>query len=724
MSLWTLRADGSPPLSPQKLDPAQVRRALALLADPEHACELRALPSGRWIVCAGADLDGLAAAAERLADDASVYYALNPVLPGLGHPTRAGDVLRRRWLLIEADRMKTKADMDLSATEEEKRFAEALAERVAAFLAGLGWPEPLRVDSGNGRHLLYRVELPNDEATRLQVRGLLRGLARRFNDGHAEVDTKVHNAGRVAKLPGAWARKGPNTPERPHRPCLLLSSPATPTPVPPVILAATLEELNRPAEPATNGQAKAAANGRADPTANGKTEEAPRRPSIFSQTASAGGEGAYVRAALEREAGRVLAAKIGDRNDTLNRAAFALGQLVAGRVLGREEVEAALTAAAAGAGLDRDPNCGPAGVAATIESGLESGMAYPRQAPGRDGGAGALAPAREVNPDDVATIADLRAAGSGVEWAWPGWIPVGVLTAVAAQGGTGKTRFCADLLRRVRHGLPWPDGQAITLPEDSLALWVVSDNHHDEMVTLTETFGIEPAVRINASKADPYGGVTLDCHDDYAMLEARVRAVRPVFVIIDTVGNATDKNLSRQEEAKAFYQPLQLLARRCRCAVLCLTHLNAGGQFLGRRVLEKVRVAIRIDNPDPDDASNLRRRLEVKKSNSKVPPALGVTMGDAGNEYDANPPEIDRGDDPGSPGRAGQGRSSRQVQQAAEWLRSRLAHPCRVKTLRDEAEDANISASTLYRAKEMLRLVEYEQEGRKWWRLATDDERF
>ena len=119
-------------------------------------------------------------------------------------------------------------------------------------------------------------------------------------------------------------------------------------------------------------------------------------------------------------------------------------------------------------------------------------------------------------------------------------------------------------------------------------------------------------------------------------LEARIRAVKPVMVLVDTVGNATDKNLSRQEDAKAFYQPLQIIARRNRTAIVCITHLNAAGAVLGRRAIEKVRVALKLEFPDPSQEN--RRKLQVVKSNSKQPPALGVTMGDHGNEYHKNKP--------------------------------------------------------------------------------------
>jgi len=313
----------------------------------------------------------------------------------------------------------------------------------------------------------------------------------------------------------------------------------------------------------------------------------------------------------------------------------------------------------------------------------------------------------DIKAEDIATIEDLIQAGAKIAWGWPNWFQIGVCNAVAGRAGAGKTRFCGDIIRRVHYQLPWPDDKPMTLPADSLTLWVLSDNNHDEVVTLARDFNIAPLIRINAAKADPYGGVTLETLEDYAELEGRIKAIRPAFVIIDTVGNATDKNLSRQEDAKAFYFPLQVIARRYRTAILALTHLNAAGHFLGRRVLEKCRMAIRIDLYDGEE----RRRLSVYKSNSKMPPALGLTMGDGGNEYDDDPPE------PPEEG-AGKFAPSAKVQQAVEWLRDRLAGGGRrVSHLRDEANVEGISAAILYRAKGIASVLEYETEGKKWWRL-------
>jgi Bifunctional DNA primase/polymerase, N-terminal len=91
----------------------------------------------------------------------------------------------------------------------------------------------------------------------------------------------------------------------------------------------------------------------------------------------------YARAALVREAARVRAAPPGTCNDTLNRAAFNLGQLVAAGLLDAGEVRAVLLAAALAA-----PATGHADrqrkAQATITSGLKGGAAKPRR---RRGGA-------------------------------------------------------------------------------------------------------------------------------------------------------------------------------------------------------------------------------------------------------------------------------------------------------------------------------------------------
>lgn len=317
--------------------------------------------------------------------------------------------------------------------------------------------------------------------------------------------------------------------------------------------------------------------------------------------------------------------------------------------------------------------------------------------------------------DADATAADLVAHNATIRWLWEGWIPIGVLSILASEPGVGKTRLCADLLRRLSMGLPWPDGKPMELPKGSVCLWVPADNHHAELGTLPKDFEFPMEfLYLNATKRNPFMGTMLDSAEDLRDFEARINRVRPAIVFIDTSLNATDRSAHKPEDAKAFFKPLQEIAARTQTAIMCVTHLNAAGKPLGRRIEGQGRVVIMLERPDPEGQPN-RRKLYVRKSNQLYPPPLGVTMGTHGNEYDTVPPEAPGGSEGGSAA----GRPSH-LEEDCEWLRTYLeSGPRRVSYTRDDAEQAGIAAKRLYRAKESLGVEEYTSEGKKWWRLPT-----
>ena len=72
------------------------------------------------------------------------------------------------------------------APRDEHRAACRTAQAVRDVLAGQGWPAPIVADSGNGAHLLYRVDLPNDAASTALVKAVLGALDARFSDGRGE----------------------------------------------------------------------------------------------------------------------------------------------------------------------------------------------------------------------------------------------------------------------------------------------------------------------------------------------------------------------------------------------------------------------------------------------------------------------------------------------------------------------------------------------------------
>lgn len=250
-----------------------------------------------------------------------------------------------------------------------------------------------------------------------------------------------------------------------------------------------------------------------------------------------------------------------------------------------------------------------------------------------------------------ATLADYARIASDQHWLWKGWIAQGVFNAVAAEPGTGKTRFSLDLARRLWLGLPWPDGQPNELPEGTRTLWVQGDRAFPEMLQAARAFGLpDEAVALGSSPDDPTGSLDLDDPETLVALADRIRAAAPGLVFIDTVGMTTSRNLCRPEDAREFFGPLMDLAASSGVAVVGLTHLSKDKEALGRRIVEKARVLVMMTKPDPEGQPN-RRKLWVDKSADVLPPALGITMGDAGNDYDFTPPteaEPNRGGRPAS----------------------------------------------------------------------------
>ena len=80
----------------------------------------------------------------------------------------------------------------------------------------------------------------------------------------------------------------------------------------------------------------------------------------------------YGKAALEEESIKLKNAPEGKRNDTLNRSAHALGQLIAGEELDEDEVRQGLRVAARQTGLPDDE------IYKTLRSGLDAGKKHPR----------------------------------------------------------------------------------------------------------------------------------------------------------------------------------------------------------------------------------------------------------------------------------------------------------------------------------------------------------
>lgn len=160
--------------------------------------------------------------------EANVYFSLGAVRPDPAWPTGPSirpakhtasnkDIIAYPWVVVDVD--PEREPKDRSATDEEKSAALAVAEAVRAELAGRGVLTAL-ANSGNGYHLLARQSWTDDSVVKDSsnaMKALLLRLHGKFSTPSAKVDIGTHNPGRIMKLYGTVATKGPDAAEAPHR---------------------------------------------------------------------------------------------------------------------------------------------------------------------------------------------------------------------------------------------------------------------------------------------------------------------------------------------------------------------------------------------------------------------------------------------------------------------------------------------------------------------------
>lgn len=222
---------------PPRPDPDLLRAFWNALVLPGAVHEVRIPrtrrgPARLWGVASGYfdDLDAFVDAVSSVAgaDAEGVYLTLNAVQPALlarahnrlvcGKPptTSDGEVPRLRRFLLDFDPVRPAG---IGATDAERERAIDARDAFRRFTKDeLGWPHPLAVvESGNGGHLLYSIDLANDPEHVALLRQALRAAASLVGATDVVVDQTVYNPARVVRVYGSIAAKGDHTADRPWR---------------------------------------------------------------------------------------------------------------------------------------------------------------------------------------------------------------------------------------------------------------------------------------------------------------------------------------------------------------------------------------------------------------------------------------------------------------------------------------------------------------------------
>lgn len=608
-----------------------------------------------------------------------IFRAKNRVNTSAKTTTADHDILRRYWLLVDCDAVRP---TEISSNEAEHHAALDRRCTIAAWLSSHGWPEPVHADSGNGAHLLYPIDLPNDAASRDLVKAALEVLALKFTDATVAIDTTVFNAARITKPYGTMSCKGDSTEDRPHRRSHILSVPDPLVAVPDQFL----QELaqRRPTDPkpiygGKNGtrfdvQDFIARHGLAiayeKPWGNGRAltlEHCPFNPDhrrdssilVFSSGA--------------------FDFKCFHNSCQSNRWQQLRDLLEPDRYRARPPKHA---------------------------NGPESTVT--------DSGDGLI----------VVRLSSVQP--ESIRWLWPRRIARGKLNLVIGDPGLGKSLLTIDAAARVTTGKTWPDGGATDIGD--VIMLTAEDGLADTIrPRMDQIKGDVERVQVIKAYRERGQDRQLCLGRDLPAIESLIHQTKAVLLTIDPLsaylGNIDSKT---DAEVRGTLAPLATLAEQTGVAVFGVMHLNKNSQQKAiYRALSSIAfvAAARIVLAVAKDPNNPQRRyLAPVKVNVCAPPAtLAYRITESGllvweqepvGDLDADTilgthdDQIDR----------------HSKTEAAQWLREYLRDGERPATSVIKAADqVGISKRTLERAKAVLQIkqrrVGFGNAGQWFWYL-------
>lgn len=433
--------------------------------------------------------------------------------------------------------------------------------------------------------------------------------------------------------------------------------------------------------------------------------------------------GAYVKPWLEE----LRTARDGTINDTLNKAAIAIGHFVP-TVLDRGTAEVMLKDA-----LKETVYDGRTWKAEdTIRSGLDAAVREP---------GGWVA---ELVSEDAVPVAKMRVTrASGVamrrtRYTWEGRYPVGVMTFLAGREGTGKSTVAYDRAACLTRGtLP---GEHEGRPR-SVVVCAGEDSWEHTIVPRLVAAGADLDLILHVEAVTEDGPMELSLPRDTVELAGIVRDENVGMIVLDPLMSMLDQkmNSDKYQEVYAALRPVIGMAAVTGVAVIGITHLNktAGADPLSRLMASRAFSAAprsilmthldesggeddENDFAGPGDSRPVERFILGHEKHNLGPKAktLAYHIETADVGWDDGPIVSSRivwdGESTNTVAKAMQDGGMREkapaVRGAAKWLRAFLSRNggiAEVPTIKIECEKAGESYRSVRRATEEPGFVKY-----------------
>lgn len=298
-----------------------------------------------------------------------------------------------------------------------------------------------------------------------------------------------------------------------------------------------------------------------------------------------------------------------------------------------------------------------------------------------------------------------------VSWLWRNHVPLGRITFLAGDPGSGKTWILLDWASRLSRGLAWPDGATGTSVGATIYM-SLEDSPADTLRPRVDSLGGDPRQVHILNPLLENGLLELGSQESLEILQRQITRIGNVrLVAIDPVvdfSGGLDGN--RAEEVRGFLNPLAQMAERGQFALVLISHLSKAqaNQALYRVSgsasgwVGKARAAFLVfrDREEPK-----KRYFHAIKANLSPDDPGQLAFRIIGGRL-----EYERPDQPADPedhiGLNINRKGGQESGYASEWLREQLKDgPMKLKDISAQAEEIGIPRSTLFVASKKIGVI-------------------
>ena len=306
-----------------------------------------------------------------------------------------------------------------------------------------------------------------------------------------------------------------------------------------------------------------------------------------------------------------------------------------------------------------------------------------------------------------------------VSWLWKGYLPIGKITLLDGDPGTGKSTICYDLASRISSGEPMPDGQEGM--QGGVVIITGEDGLQDTVKPRIEVAGGDTSkiVALRGVRTDE--GVSGFMLSDFIALEEAMKSVGARLVIVDPLMAFLPAGVNSwsDQSVRSVLTPLANFADEMGVCILVVRHLSKhgishalyrGGGSIG--IIGIARVGL-LAGVDPEN-ENSRILACVKNNLAPKPPSLKYEMEPVGDYFRIRWVGVSEKTANDILVLSNENQSA--IDEAKEFLKDILSNgPVKASDVFKQGREIGLSEKTIKRAKKMLEITSLKLDFSSGW---------